>query len=131
MYNASVGICLFFFVSHIEVLKFPKLYGTPASLLFNKTAYLECTFIASSYDRPNLIKPEWTKDYKQVIPMKKYVMHHPVWKDEEHVSIRLTIKFVSSSDSGKYRCSIKYSTDIIKQEVRSDHGRITLDVPGT
>ena len=63
------------------------------------------------------------------MPMEKYILHH-LWIDEEHVSIRLTINFVTSSDSGKYNCSIKYSTDIIKEEVRSNHGSITLDVPG-
>ena len=119
----------YFLTLHVGVLKFPKLYGTPASHLFNKTAHLECTFIASSCERRNLIEPEWSKDSNQIMPMEKYILHH-LWIDKEHVSIRLTINFVTSSDSGKYKCSIKYSTDIIKEEVRSNHGSITLDVPG-
>ena len=52
---------------------------------------------------------------------------------ESCVTIRLTINSVTQKDSGNYFCCIKYSINIIKEEVRSDYGNITLDVhvPGT
>ena len=46
----------------------------------------------------------------------------------EHVTTRLIIKSVTPNDSGLYLCSIKYSTDIIKQEAKSSYGNISLKI---
>ena len=95
--------------------------------MYNETAYLGCMFIASNYDYPHFIQPEWTKGLNYIMPRPRFVEPQPTWNDE-HVTIRLIINPVTSDDSGEYFCSISYNIDVIKEKVSSDHGKIPLHI---
>ena len=100
--------------------------------MYNETAQLECTFIASDYNYPHFIQPVWRKGSNLVMStIPRFVQPQPSWSDNEHVTIRLIISPVTSVDSGEYFCSINYSTDIIKESVSSNHGKIYLKIGNT
>ena len=96
--------------------------------MFNDTAQLECTFIASNYDYPDFVQPQWSKDSHSIMKTSRFKILNPKREDEDRVRIKLIIKSATPDDSGTYFCSIKYSTDIIKKEVESDCGQIPLDI---
>ena len=95
--------------------------------VYNDTAHLGCTFIASHYDYPHFIQPVWRKGLSPIMSTSRFVQHKPSWNDEL-VTIRLIINSVTPVDSGEYFCSINYTTDIIKEGVSSDHGEIPLNI---
>ena len=96
--------------------------------MFNDTAHLECTFIASNYDHADFVQPQWNKGSHSIMPTSRFEILNPQWEGVDHVKIKLIIKSVTPDDSGTYFCSIKYSTDIIKKEVESDRGQLSLDI---
>ena len=112
----------------LGVHKYPRLHETLIPQVYNGTAQLGCTFIASNYDYPHFIQPVWRKGLNTVMSTSRFIQPQPSWNNEELVTIRLIINSVTPVDSGEYFCFINYSTDIIKEGVSSDHGKISLDL---
>ena len=112
----------------IGVHKYPKLDEVYDPQVFNDTAQLECTFIASNYDYANFVQPQWSKGSHSIMNTSRFEILNPKREGEDRVRIKLIIKSATPDDSGMYFCSIKYSTDIIKKEVESDCGEIPLDI---
>ena len=98
--------------------------------MYNETAQLECIFTASDYDYPHLIQPVWRKGLNLVMQSPPKVVFHSSWSDDKFVT-KLIISPVTSVDSGEYFCSINYSTDIMKESISSNHGRILLNIGNT
>ena len=111
----------------VGVYKYPKLVKVYDPQVFNDTAHLECTFTASNYDHADFVRPQWNKGSHSIMSTSQYEIYNPKWEGDD-VTIRLVIKSVTPDDSGTYFCSIKYNTDIIKMEVESDCGNLTLDI---
>ena len=109
----------------LGVYKHPKLVETFKPQVINDTALLGCRFTASKDYHPNFIQPQWRKGSKHIMGSSRFEMPQCKWEGEQ-VTIKLIIKSVTSEDDGSYFCSIKYSTDIIKDEVTSNCGEIVL-----
>ena len=96
--------------------------------MFNDTAHLGCSFIASNYNYAHFVQSEWSKDYSSIMPTSRFEFPSLTWEEKDHVITKLIIKSVTPDDSGTYFCSISYNTDVIKEQVRSDHGEIVLHI---
>jgi len=96
------------------------------------TAYLACYFEASSY--VNLIIPMWTRTEggNPIIPTPRTLTNISTWYGPDNVLIQMTIKGVTSKDSGIYYCSLQYDTAIINgSKVESRYGNISLHIGTT
>lgn len=114
----------------LGVHKYPRLHEALRPQVYNDTAQLECTFMASDYDYPHFIQSVWRKGLNLIMSNPRFVQSQPSWRYGKLVT-KLIISQVTPHDSGEYFCSINYNTDIIKEIVSSNHGKILLDIGNT
>ncbi|XP_065892604.1 uncharacterized protein [Dysidea avara] len=113
---------------HLMVHKYPTLLNKTLEIQ-DGAAYLGCYFEASNY--VNLIIPLWTrsKGGSPIIPTPRTLTNNSTWHGPDNVLIQMTIKEVSSKDSGTYYCSLQYDTAIINgSKAVSSYGNITLHI---
>ena len=106
------------------------MYDTSPPEIKSNTAMLRWTFRASCIWGDNLIESTWKKNGHFGVDDKRFSHRMYCLDDGKKIAYELTIKNITTQDSGNYTCYLRYSSSIVHTKAVST-GSIFLIISGT
>jgi len=117
---------LYTFLFPKEVLEVPHLYDTSPPEIKSNTAILRWTYTASCIH--GAIELTWRKDGHFNVQDGRF-SHYMHCLDNDKIVYELTIKNITTQDSGNYTSYLRYNSSIVHTKAEST-GSIFLNVSG-